>query len=97
MNGHSIEKYFKIHSFSPGFKTKDKKVAAFSQTTNTDFIPVKIEDQSSHVNVPSIPPEQYNQLIPLLAKKKTIDTNDPVNSFGHALLAGKMCPGQWGD
>ncbi|XP_074351993.1 uncharacterized protein LOC141691152 [Apium graveolens] len=33
INGHSIERCFKIHGFPPGFKPRERKVAAFSQNS----------------------------------------------------------------
>lgn len=94
MNGHSIERCFRIHGFPPGFKiNKDRRVAAFSQAVNTESLPVaKAEDQSSKsVTTPSISADQYNQLIEMLTKKKFIDNHNETGSSRHALLAGKMC------
>lgn len=89
MNGHSIERCFRIHGFPPGFKyNKERRVAALSHTPANDS---KLEvgaDSSSHV--PSISPEQYNQLIELLSKQRSTD-NSQDSTSGHALLAGKMC------
>lgn len=94
MNGHSIERCFKIHGFPPGFKSKqDRKIAAFSQTTGNDQNDDQ-SDASSSSNPSSIvspfSAEQYNQLLELLDKQR-ISSKDQDATTGHALLAGKVC------
>ncbi|KAL8149308.1 hypothetical protein AgCh_006352 [Apium graveolens] len=58
ISGHSLERCFKVHGYPPGFKFKERKVAAISQN--------QLSDSSSNTTDPVISTEQYNQLIQLL-------------------------------
>ncbi|KAL8145624.1 hypothetical protein AgCh_003680 [Apium graveolens] len=58
ISGHSLERYFKVHGYPPGFKFQERKVAAISQN--------QLSDSSSNTTDPVISTEQYNQLIQLL-------------------------------
>lgn len=89
MNGHSIERCFRIHGFPPGFKqNKERRVAALSHISANNSKSDVVADSSSQAH--SISPEQYSQLIELLSKQKSID-NQQESTSGHALLVGKMC------
>lgn len=93
INGHSIERCFKIHGFPPGFKSnRERNVAAFSQNaTMAD----QTDDTNTDLSVPtntvsSISTELYNHLIELLGKQNFFDKEQDYHTR-HALLAGKMC------
>ncbi|XP_074324171.1 uncharacterized protein LOC141661088 [Apium graveolens] len=78
ISGHSLERCFKVHGYPPGFKFKEKKVAAISQN--------QLSDSSSNTTDPVISREQYNQLIQLLNNHRVNSNNDTV-STSHAFLA----------
>ncbi|XP_074346408.1 uncharacterized protein LOC141685191 [Apium graveolens] len=98
---YSIERCFKIHGFPPGFKPRERKIAAFSQNANmSDQSPNHTDDQlvsnsnsvstSVSTSVPPISMDQHNHLIELLGKQKFIDRDQDIqNHNGHALLAAE--------
>lgn len=62
INGHSIERCFKVNGYHPGFKNnRDRKVAAVSCGTTNDVIH---QDQNQSISV-----AQYNQLMALLSNQ----------------------------
>lgn len=78
INGHSIERCFKIHGFPHGFKSRERNGAAFSQNVslldqtndNADGYAVSTYPTSGSVNsTPPISMDQYTQLIELLGKQ----------------------------
>nr|XP_017256544.1 PREDICTED: uncharacterized protein LOC108226104 [Daucus carota subsp. sativus] len=76
INGHSIERCFKINGYHPGFKGfKDKKLAAMATTSDDS---------------PPITNAQYSQLMSLLNNQSSnCQTNDKNDHL--AMLAGKYC------
>nr|XP_017256623.1 PREDICTED: uncharacterized protein LOC108226191 [Daucus carota subsp. sativus] len=76
INGHSIERCFKINGYPPGFKGfKDKKLAAMATTSDDS---------------PPITNAQYSQLMSLLNNQSSnCQTNDKNDHL--AMLAGKYC------
>lgn len=74
MNGHSIERCFRIHGFPPGFKSnRYRKVAALSQhSSDFDQVVEHTDDQASSSSSP-ISIDQYNHLIELLEKQRIVD------------------------
>ena len=67
VNGHTIQKCYKIHGYPPGHKYyRGKRVAAATQTDTINYNPVQ-EDSST--TIPSLTPQQYDQLMQLLNKQ----------------------------
>lgn len=68
--GHSVDRYYKIHGFPPGFKfNKDRKVAAFSCIPNEN----KVEENGEINNTTkseTITVDQYNHLVQLMTQHK---------------------------
>lgn len=81
IQGHSLERCFKVHGYPPGFKNfKDKRVAATTTTENF-----------SDANTP-ISQAQYHQLLELLNKQHlNSGGSQSTTSSDHAMLAGKFC------
>ena len=83
ISGHSVERCFKIHGYTPNFKFKDKKVtvaATLNQSvSNTDH---------STDSSPPISMAQYQQLMALLNKP---NSTTAAETQDHAMLAGKLC------
>ncbi|XP_074328661.1 uncharacterized protein LOC141666511 isoform X2 [Apium graveolens] len=87
--GHSMERCFKLHGYPPGFQAKNdtRKFAALSQHT----LEANGNDPEGNVsnsdNCPTVPLEQYNQLMELYNKQSNVASTSTEPK--HALLAGR--------
>ncbi|XP_056692751.1 uncharacterized protein [Spinacia oleracea] len=67
IQGHSVERCFKIHGYPPGFKTRDNKTAAVSFGGDSNEGETTVPQSETN---PVITMDQYQQLMDMLAKQQ---------------------------
>lgn len=89
MQGHSIERCFKVHGYPPGFKFKDQRIVAVSQLSDSGN---ETGGSSSFTQA------QYNQFLEMFSKHQNADSGssghnkqEDKGNNPHALLAGNIC------
>ncbi|XP_074352828.1 uncharacterized protein LOC141691979 [Apium graveolens] len=87
ISGHSVERCFKLHGYSPNFKhSKDKR---FDAVSHNSFSADTTSASLSSPDNPVITVAQYQQLMELLNKQN--NSTDSQDHSHQAMLAGKVC------